>query len=559
MGSIIVLLKLCAGIGLFLFAMYLLEESLKNLSGRNFKLFLQRMSKNKIGAVAGGAIITGLLQSSSMVSLMVLAFVGAGVFSIKNAFAIILGANLGTTLDSWMVATLGFKTNIEVLAYPAVFIGGLLLIVWGKRESIQYFSYFLFGFGLLFIGLSFMQTAMETQVQHFNFAQYASMPLIIFLGIGFLITILVQSSSVTMALTLTALHSGAVNFPVAAVIVLGSETGTTVKLLLSGIGGTANKKRVVLGNLLFNIFLTIFAFILLKPILHLISDIFKISNPLIALVTFSSLINFGSILLFLPLLQPFVSFLENFFKDNNTALAAYIGNASIAEPQTALDLLRREAAYFLHNCMLLNLEQLSIGTSYLEQNADFNRFNNKKKFSIKSTEEKYDFLKLLQGELQLFYLSLRSKLQGDSIIEANQLAASVRSALYSVKSLKDIKSNIFNLLRSSQNIKFDLYTLRQKQTERMYRLLNHLMEQKEKINHDELYKALHAIQDNYRSALNNFYQAAQSSPLVGIDTTTVINFNRALFTSNEAMIIAVKDLLLDEKEAEIFDELASYR
>ena len=559
MGSIIVLLKLSAGIGLFLFAMYLLEESLKNLSGRNFKLFLQRMSKNKIGAVAGGAIVTGVLQSSSMVSLMVLAFVGAGVFSIKNAFAIILGANLGTTLDSWMVATLGFKTNIEVLAYPAVFVGGLLLILWGKRQSIQYFSYFLFGFGLLFIGLSFMQTAMEAQVQHFNFAQYASMPLIIFLGIGFLITILVQSSSVTMALTLTALHSGAVNFPVAAVIVLGSETGTTIKLLLSGIGGTANKKRVVLGNLLFNIFLTIFAFILLKPILHLISDIFKISNPLIALVTFSSLINLCSILLFLPLLQPFVSFLEKFFKDSDTALAAYISNASIAEPQTALDLFRRETAYFLHNCMLLNLEQLSIGTSYLEQNADFNGFNEKKKFSIKSTEEKYDFLKLLQGELQLFYLSLRSKLQGDAIIEVNQLAASVRSALYSVKSLKDIKSNIFNLLRSSQNIKFDLYTLRQKQTESMYRLLNRLMEQKGTIKHDELYQALHAIQDNYSSALHNFYQAAQSSPLVGMDTTTVINFNRALFTSNEAMIIAVKDLLLDEKEAESFDEIAAYR
>ena len=118
----ILIFKLFAGIGLFLFAMYLIEESLKNLSGRNFKLFLQRSTKNRIGAVVGGAIVTGALQSSSMVSLMVLAFVGAGVFTMKNAMAIILGANLGTTLDSWFVATLGFKTNIEVIAYPAVFI-----------------------------------------------------------------------------------------------------------------------------------------------------------------------------------------------------------------------------------------------------------------------------------------------------------------------------------------------------------------------------------------------------------------------------------------------------
>ena len=163
--------KLFAGVGLFLFAMYLLEESLKNLSGRNFKLFLQRTTKNRIGAVTGGAVVTAVLQSSSMVSLMVLAFVGAGVFTMKNAMAIILGANLGTTLDSWLVATLGFKVDIEVAAYPAVFVGGLLLILFGNRKTIKYIGYFLLGFGLLFIGLSFMKMAMEGQVKTFDFSK----------------------------------------------------------------------------------------------------------------------------------------------------------------------------------------------------------------------------------------------------------------------------------------------------------------------------------------------------------------------------------------------------
>ena len=227
--------KLVAGVGLFLFAMYLLEESLKNLSGRNFKLFLQRTTKNRVGAVAGGAVVTGVLQSSSMVSLMVLAFVGAGVFTMKNAMAIILGANLGTTLDSWLVATLGFKVDIEVAAYPVVFIGGMLLILFSNRKKIKYISYFLFGFGLLFIGIAFMKTAMEEQVKNFDFSQYAEMPLLVFLFIGFIITSLVQSSSVTMALTLSALHAGAIGFAPAAAIVLGSETGTTIKILIGSI------------------------------------------------------------------------------------------------------------------------------------------------------------------------------------------------------------------------------------------------------------------------------------------------------------------------------------
>ena len=216
MEILVLYFKLSAGIGLFLFAMYLLEESLKNLSGRNFKLFLQRTTKSRIGAVTGGAVVTGVLQSSSMVSLMVLAFVGAGVFTMKNAMAIILGANLGTTLDSWLVATLGFKVDIEVVAYPAVFVGGLLLILFGNRKTMKYIAYFLFGFGLLFIGLSFMKMAMEGQVKAFDFSKYAEMSMVVFLIIGFIITSLVQSSSVTMALTLSALHAGAITFPAAA-------------------------------------------------------------------------------------------------------------------------------------------------------------------------------------------------------------------------------------------------------------------------------------------------------------------------------------------------------
>ena len=349
------ILKLSAGIGLFLFAMYLVEVYLKNLSGRSFKLFLQKITKNNIGAVAGGTIITAILQSSSMVSLMVLAFVGAGVFTMKNAMAIILGANLGTTIASWIIATLGFKTNIEIIAYPAVCVGGFLLIILGNRKTIKYLAYFLLGFGLMFIGLSFMKTAMETQVQHFDFTQYADMPLIVFLFLGFLVTLVLQSSGVTMVLTLSALNVGAIDFPMAAAIVLGGETGTIIKIIVSAVGGNATKKRVALGNLLFNICITVIVFAFLKPILYLITDIIKIKDQLIGFVSFSTLINLLAIVVFLPFLDLFTKFLERFFKKTNGSAATFINHASIAEPVTALDLFRRETIYFIHNSMLFNL------------------------------------------------------------------------------------------------------------------------------------------------------------------------------------------------------------
>ncbi len=558
MEAFIHILKLCAGVGLFLFAMYLIEESLKNLSGRNFKLFLQRITKNKLGAVTGGAIVTGLLQSSSLVSLMVLAFVGAGVFTMKNALAIILGANLGTTLDSWLVATLGFKTNIEVVAYPAVFAGGLLLILFGKRNSIKYISYFLFGFGLLFIGLSFMKTAMESQVQNFDFSYYAKMPLVVFLVIGFLITLLVQSSSVTMALTLTALHVGAVNFPSAAAIVLGSETGTTIKLLLSGIGGTASKKQVLLGNFLFNSILTLLAFIFIRPLLQLIMSVLHITNPLIGLVTFSSLVNLFSVALFLPFLNPFVQFLEKFFKTTDVGSAAFIGHASVEEPQTALDLFKRETNYFIFNSMLLNLEQLEIDTGWLKGNSEVIKSNERKDFALKTPQEKYEFLKLLQGELQSFYILLRTKLAGDQLAELSQLASSARNGMHSVKSMKDIKTNITDLSRSSKNIKFNLLIRRKAQTERLYKSLNTFMEVKDATAAEDLQYIYKDIQKNYNNTLTDFYTEVQTAAVEDMDMTTVISFNRELFSSNKAMVMAVKDFLLNEKQAEDFNDILPY-
>ena len=551
--------KLFAGTGLFLFAMYLLEESLKNLSGRSFKLFLQRISKYNTGAAAGGAMVTALLQSSSVVSFMVLAFVGAGVFTLKNAMAIILGANLGTTISSWLIATIGFKINIEVIAYPLVFFGGLLMILLGHRKSTKYLSYFLFGFGLLFIGLSFMKTAMEAQVNQFDLSPYTQLSPFFFLIIGFIITIVVQSSSVTMALTLSALYAGALSFEAAVAIILGSETGTTIKIILGALGGNASKKRIVLGNFIFNITLTILAFTFLKSIIQLITSVFNIHDPLIGLVTFSSLINLIGIIIFIVFLNPFVKFLEQFFKDSDSSAAAFINHANVAEPQTAMDLFQRETAYFIHNSMIFNLGLFGIKSKSMEEHPDFKEINNKRKYYAKTSDEKYEFLKQLQGELQAFYLGLRTILQGEQVAQLNQLISAVRSSMHSVKSMKDIGRNISNLKRSSKDIKYHFFKHHQTETEDLYQQLAVFPTHKKKPNFKILQHIYVDIETHYSDSLNDFYKEAQLTAIEEVDITTAINFNRELFTSNKAMLMAVKDFVLNEKEAEDFNKIPVYR
>jgi phosphate:Na+ symporter len=361
-----------------------------------------------------------------------------------------------------------------------------------------------------------------------------------------------------MALTLTALNVGAINFQAAAAIVLGSETGTTIKIVLSAIGGNAIKKRVVLGNLIFNIFLTVFAFIFLKPILILITNFFNISDPLIGLVTFSSLINLLGIIIFLPILNPFAKFLERFYKDSNSSAALYIGHANINEPETALDLFRRETEYFIHSSMIFNLNLFEIDASLLQKHPEFENINDKKIIFSKTMEEKYEFLKQLQGELQAFYLELRAKLKEEESSQLNQFISAVRSSMYSVKSIKDVESNITNLKNSSKDIKFDFFMSHKKETKELYHQLNSLMILGKKESFDKLQDVFNVIQTNYSSALNNFYKDAQQSPIEDLDITTAINFNRELFTSNKAMLMAVKDFLLEEKQAEDFNVIPVY-
>src|SRR6185503_20086219 len=338
--------KMLAGIAIFLIGINFLESSLQDLAGRKFKLFLKKQTENKLKAIGGGAIVTAVLQSSSLVSLMVLAFVGAGIIKMQNALAVILGANLGTTLDSWIVALAGFKLNIENIALPVTGIAGIGYALFNKQSAWYNWSRFLLGFSFLFVGLGYMKTGIEDMVKTVNLDQYEQSPSIIFFLIGFIITTLIQSSSATIAITLSALHAGAVNLYDAMAIILGSEVGTTIKLFIASIKGMAAKKRVALGNFLFNIINVSLILVFLSPIHSLITGIIGIKDELIALVFFQSLVNIIGIILFYPLLNVFGRFLEKQFRsaDDETM---FIHKVDAKEPSMAMFAMEEENRHFI--------------------------------------------------------------------------------------------------------------------------------------------------------------------------------------------------------------------
>jgi phosphate:Na+ symporter len=375
MGSSFDFWKLLAGVAIFLLGIRFLEESLQQLTGRQFKLFLKKQTESKVKAIGGGALVTAVLQSSSVVSLMVLAFVGAGIISMQNALAVILGANLGTTVTGWIVAVAGFNMNIEALALPVAGLAGIGFAVFNRESKWYNWCRFLLGFSFLFVGLGYMKSGMEGFVTAVDLRQYAHAPLVVFFIIGFIITSLIQSSSATMAVTLSALYTGVFTMNDSIAIVLGSEVGTTIKLFVASVKGAAAKRWVALGNFLFNTITVALVLIFLFPLSRLITDVMGIKNDLIALVFLQSLVNIIGIILFYPFLGIFGRFLERQFKKDEDQ-TMFIHKADLQVTQAALIALEKETRHFINIVLDYTWDCYRISNDYLEEMALHKSYNN---------------------------------------------------------------------------------------------------------------------------------------------------------------------------------------
>lgn len=283
------ILSIAGSLGLFLFGMKIMSDGIQKAAGDKLKSILNMMTTNRIAAVFTGFFITALIQSSSATTVMIVSFVNAGLLNLGQAIGVIMGANIGTTVTGWIVALLGFKFKITAMALPAIGIG--LPFFFSKKINKKEIGEILIGFGILFLGLGFLKSSVPDIKSHpeiLEFIQvltgYGIGSMILFVIIGGLITVIVQSSSAAMAITLTMAYSGWIDYPTAAAIVLGENIGTTVTAYLASIGTTVNARRTSRAHTLFNVFGVIWMLLVFKPFLILVDiivpgDIFSGTNP----------------------------------------------------------------------------------------------------------------------------------------------------------------------------------------------------------------------------------------------------------------------------------------
>lgn len=331
MDLLVSIIKIIGSVGLFLFGMQILSEGLQKAASGKLKRTLEMMTGNRFLSVITGFLITVVIQSSSATTVMVVSFVNAGLMNLISAIGVILGANIGTTVTGWLVALLGFSVDITILSLFSIAVA--LPFLFSKQTKGRDFAEIFMGFGLLFIGLEFIQASMPDISSHPEILSFLSQfedgsifSIILCVLIGTLLTVVVQSSSASMAITITMAYQGWIGVWTASALCLGQNIGTTVTAYLASLGASTNAKRAALAHTLFNVVGSVLVLFLMKPMLSVVNlitgaNIFNISEVQMHtvlptfLATFHTLFNVFNTIVFFPFVKPFASLIEHIIPD----------------------------------------------------------------------------------------------------------------------------------------------------------------------------------------------------------------------------------------------------
>jgi phosphate:Na+ symporter len=469
--------KFVAGLGVFLFGMYHLELGLKGLAGSSFKKILKKFTNKSWKGIITGTFVTAILQSSSLVTLLVLAFLGGGMISLQNSLGVVLGANLGTTVTAWIVATLGFKMNVSDLSFPFLAIGALSYLMMDSRPVLKNLGSFLVGFGLLFLGLDFMKVAIEKLADQVDLTQYTNLGLWVFLLIGLIITALIQSSSAMIVIVLSALNSELIDVHQSVAMIIGASIGTTSTLILGSINGTADKKRLSLGNVIFKVVAGLIAFVFINQMVDFTVNYLNISDPLMELVLLNTIINIIGIIIFYPFLGPMGKFLKMLYrKSEPKGKSTFIKNVNPEVPDVALKALENELKQVFaltHDFILDCLRIREKGTRKVSAWK-----------SIFSAEvnliDRYNELKNLEDEITDYYTQIQEQnlTQSEADLTATYMM-SLRSMIYSAKNIKDVISNIKEIDESEDALAQEILVKLQEFSTEKLTMLSSLFEQHE--------------------------------------------------------------------------------
>ncbi len=455
--------EISAGVAIFLFGMLSLEEGFKAFSGGTLERILQKSTDKLYKSIGFGFITTAIMQSSSLVSVLTISFIGAGLIGLTQGIGIILGANIGTTTGAWLMAGFGLKVKISVYAMPMLAFG--VIFIFQKSKSLKGFGYILAGLGFLFLGVHYMKEGFEAFKDTIDLASFSVdglKGLLIFIGIGILATVVMQSSHATIVLILAALAAGQITYENALALTIGANIGTTITAIIGSLSSNIDGKRLAGAHFIFNMVTAIVAVLFIDQIMDAvdaISNAIGISseNHTLKLAVFDTLFKVIGVLMFIPFVNKLVTFLQSAIKskdsktEEETDNAKYLNDSVLELPATAMAAITRETKHLYDNAFEiiahgLNLKRSNITSSkdldeviaepYSQSAIDIDDFYNRK-------------IKGIYGEIIDFSTRAQSQMPPEYIEVLYNLKLANRDIVEAVKDTEHLQKNLIKYSAST--------------------------------------------------------------------------------------------------------------
>ena len=374
---------IAAGVAIFLLGMLSLEKGFKSFSGGVLANFLQRTTDATWKSLSFGMVATSLMQSSSLVSVLTISFLSAGLIPLAQGIGIIFGANLGTTTGAWLVAGLGLKVDIAAYALPML-VFGVIMTFQKNSKHFTAAGWALIGMGFLFLGIAYMKDGFEAVSTGLDLSQYA-VPgfrgLLIYAAIGIAMTVVMQSSHATLILTITALAAGQVSYENALALAIGSNVGTTVTAILGAISASVAGRQLAVAHLIFNLTTGAIAIVFIGQFVVAVdwlSELVGIAadDYTLKFAVFHTLFNLVGVVLMVPIINPMVTLLQKLLREKvepvETTRVRYLSKAALEFPDTALEVIAKETVHLANNAFEILAHGLNLHRTDITSSADIN-------------------------------------------------------------------------------------------------------------------------------------------------------------------------------------------
>jgi phosphate:Na+ symporter len=449
-----------AGIAIFLIGMHYMENGFKLFSGGALETVLERFTGTTPRAIFTGFLSTSVVQSSSLVSVIIISFLSAELIGLTQAVGVVFGSNIGTTTTAWLVSAFGLKIKISAYALPMLIFG--VVMQFSKHVSYKGIGSVLIGLGFIFLGISYMKEGFETLKEGLDLAEYAMAGyagVAVYILLGAIATVVIQSSSATMAIIITALATGQIDYINALSLAIGANIGTTVTAALGSLASNQNGKRLAVAHLIFNMVTALFAVVFiyqLKDLVDWVAPYLAIpaGDDTMRLALFHTIFNVIGVLLVVPFLKQLVNFLETLFRDDEKARgrAKYLTPEVMEIPAAALAALRKETIHLYDKSVEAIVHAMNLHRTEIFSDAEIDEVIERSTSPIKiNVDEVYqNELKSLYGEI-IEYASMSQTYMGqqgnNEIFELKQAA---RKIIEMVKDVRELQKNL-NFYSKSHN------------------------------------------------------------------------------------------------------------